>query len=103
QQGSQPNRRVLAPPWHCDAAPRNRPQPSSDTFASFRQGNVRLAQVNRFKWWQRKAALRFLRKSGKHTGRWKTTDSSLVLWQRIGSEDRRPTFEICKFRSQLRF
>src|SRR5437016_3454783 len=37
--------------------------PNNDKFPSFRHGDVRLAQVNRFERWHRKAALRFSRKS----------------------------------------
>src|SRR5207248_2108259 len=87
QRVSPRNRRVRARFWHCDATRSDRFRPNNDKFPSFRHGDVRLAQVNRFERWQRKAVLRFSRKSGEHWSRGETNYGALKLRERIRGKD----------------
>src|SRR5437773_1047018 len=56
-------------------------QPNNDNFPSFRHSDMRLAQVNRFEGWQRKAALRFSRKSGEHWSRGEAKSGDVRGWR----------------------
>src|SRR5437667_8755967 len=76
-------------------------RPNNDKFPSFRHGDVWLAQVNWFERWQRKAALRFSRKSGEQKSGWEAIYGALKLRDRIRGENWRCDLNSVQFRFQL--